>query len=287
MRQLKEKQELKSFTKQPHFKWMILHGKLGLLTILIGVMAFIGLMLLHKYYTQRLDEYLWAALISIPVTIFCMGGFSVFYEWYIRSTFTGAMRSMFWAWDTGVTVFPTHQSAPDRLEVLQRAKKTVKLMSTTFSRYFAFIQNEVEKKIIEENVKFKFIIYEPDSKAVDEKAFEEETNAANFNNEIKSICGRYLGPLSLKYPQNIEVRFCPFNTPFGVTIVDDVEMVLSLNIYGLVRSKNQTPCLIIENKYEDYSVFKQYDESFDSIWRKLNDDIPASVKDSFTKVSHP
>jgi hypothetical protein len=281
MKQFKDQPSLTALTKRPHIKWMLRHGKLGIFTLTIGVLTFIALMILHSYYYQPSHEYIWAALISIPVTIFCLGGFSVFYEWYIRNTFTSAMRSAISSWDTGVTVFPTHLSAPDRVEVLNLAKKKVKLMSTTFKQYFVATRGEVERKIGEENVDFRFIIYSPDSNAVEEKAFEENTEVENFIDEIKSTCRWYLGPLKKKYVNNIEVRFCPFNTPFGVTIIDDVQMVLSLNIYGLVRSKNQTPCLIIENKYEPDSVFKQYDQSFDAIWNKLDDTIPASVKQYF------
>lgn len=280
MRQSKDRQPLKGLTQQPHVKWILRHGKLGIITITIGVIAFIGLMVLHKHFYERSEEYLWAALISIPVTIFCLGAFSVFYEWYIRNTFASAMRSINSSWDTGVTVYPTHNSAPDRVEVLKQAKKTVKLMSTTFFQYFGFAGSEVERKIHVENVKFQFIIYEPHSKAVEEKEIE-EGHPGFFNEQIKNTCWKNLGPLKKKYPNNIKVRFCPFNTPFGVTIIDDIQMVLSLNIYGLVRSKNQTPCLIIENKFEIDSVFKQYDDSFNAIWDKLNDTIPASVEEFF------
>ena len=97
---------------------------------------------------------------------------------------------------------------------------------------------------------------------------------------------RYLGPLVRKYGAKVQVRFCDFNTPFGLTIVDQREMVLSLNVYGLARSKNQTPCLIIENKYDADSVFKLYEDSFDAIWQKLDDRFPPEVAKHFETDEH-
>ena len=123
---------------------------------------------------------------------------------------------------------------------------------------------------VKSGVEFRFILYDPSSKAVVEKALEEGCEPEDFQEEIRSTCRRFLGPLVRDYGDKVKVRFCDFNTPFGITIIDDKEMVLSLNIYGLARSKNETPCLIIENKYDDSSVFKLYEDSFNAIWNKLN-----------------
>jgi len=62
-------------------------------------------------------------------------------------------------------------------------------------------------------------------------------------------------------------------------------MVLSLNIYGLSRSKDQTPCLIIKNTYDIDSVFKLYEHSFESIWNKLEgSSYPNSVRQFFNNI---
>ena len=277
----KKSPQLNEITKSPDIKFLIEHGKLGLVFFCFGILMIVIITVLHNNYPNSIGEYLWSALISIPVTVMCMGIFSVFYEWSVRSTFKNAMRSMFWAWDTGVTVFPSHKSAPDRERVLQDVKKRVKLMSTTLNRYLLSVGDTVEYKISKQNVSFYFILYNPDSNALIEKAREEDADLEGFKEEIRSTCRRYLGPLKLKFPEKVHVRFCDFNTPFGITIIDDVKMVLSLNIYGLSRSKNQTPCLIIENKYDPESVFKLYEDSFDAIWHKLSPDIPKSLKNFF------
>jgi hypothetical protein len=211
-----------------------------------------------------------------------MGLFSVFYEYYVRTAFAASMQSIYWAWDTGVTVFPTHEDAPDRKEVLRRAIKDVRLMSTTFSRYFTDVRELVEQKA-RSGVTFRFIIYDPASKAVEEKAREEGCDAEDFKEEIRGTCRRYFGPLIQKFGSKIQVRFCDFNTPFGITVIDDREIVLSLNIYGLARSKNETPCLVIENRYDQNSVFKLYEDSFEAIWGKLPDTIPDELKHYFEK----
>lgn len=272
----KEKTEIDELKKYPGVRFIIQHGRLGLRIFLFGLLSAALIVILNKLIGYKFKDYIWSALMSVPVTLICMGIFSVLYEWSVRSTFMDAMRSANAAWNTGVTVFPTHKSAPDRAEVLKKATKSVKLMSTTFSRYFLSVGGLVEEKI-EKGIKFYFIIYDPESKAIKEKAVEENAIIADFQDEIKSTCRRHLAPLVKKYPDNVFVKFCRFNTPFGITIIDDANIVLSLNIYGLSRSKNETPCLIIENKYDKESVFKLYESSFNSIWEKLDDSIPESL----------
>jgi hypothetical protein len=282
MRLTGDQNRLRNLTKLPEARLLLRHAKLGVITTSIGLALLIVVVVLHKVQFGQLPDYAWSAILSIPVTVLCMGIFSVFYEYYMRTTFANSMRSMYWAWDTGVTVFPTHENAPDRKEVLRRAKKRVRLMSTTFSRYFIDVRDLVDQKA-EAGVEFEFIIYDPESKAVEEKAREEGCDPKDFRSEIEMTCRRNLGPLSQKFGNSFRVKFCNFNTPFGITIVDDTEMVLSLNIYGLARSKNQTPCLIIENKYDEDAVFKLYEESFDAIWTKLDDRIPKSVQKYFER----
>jgi len=277
----KNDHQLKDITKSPDIKFLIEHGKLGIVVFFMGVLCIILIMFLHNKFESFGGDYLWSAIMSIPITIMCMGVFSVLYEWSIRNTFKNAMRSVYWAWDTGVTVFPSHKSAPNRIDILDQSKKRVKIMSTTLNRYFLMVNELVESKIVDEGVNFYFILYDPDSSALEEKALEEGADIKDFQEEIKSTCRRYLGPLKEKYPDNVNIKFCGFNTPFGITIIDDLKMVLSLNIYGLSRSKNQTPCLIIENKYDPESVFKLYDDSFDAIWQKLKYTVPNSLKQFF------
>ena len=259
---------LQELTRLPEARLLLRHAKLGVVTSAIGLFLLAVVIVLHEVSFGRLPEYAWAGVLSIPVTVLCMGIFTVFYEYYMRTTFVNSMRSMYWAWDTGVTVFPTHQHAPDRTDVLTRATRSVRLMSTTLNRYFTDVRGLVREKA-SQGVQFKFIVYDPDSAAVDEKAHEEGCDPQDFRDEIHSTCRRWLGPLSVQFADSVRVKFCNFNAPFGITIVDDYEMVLSLNIYGLARSKNQTPCLIIENKYDDDAVFKLYERSFESIWHKL------------------
>jgi len=259
---------IESLTALPELSLLLRHGKLGALTSVVGIVLGIVVVVVHEANIGALPEYVWGAILSIPATVLCMGMFSVFYEYYMRTTFARSMRSLYWAWDTGVTVFPTHRDAPDRKVILGGARTRVRLMSTTFSRYFTDVRGMVDE-CAHSGVQFQFVVYDPSSKAVDEKALEEGCQPDDFRDEIRSTCRRYLGPLVQKYPSLIQVRFCDFNTPFGTTIVDDREMVLSLNIYGLARAKNETPCLIIENKYDDGSVFKLYESSFDAIWKKL------------------
>jgi hypothetical protein len=277
-----DKKRIKELTKLPEARLLLRHAKLGVITTGIGLTLLVVAIVLHEVQIGKLPDYAWAGILSVPVTVICMGIFTVFYEYYMRTTFSNSMRSMYWAWDTGVTVFPTHQHAPERKEVLQRATTRVRLLSTTFSRYFTDTRDLVGSKA-DRGVAFKFIIYNPESKAVEEKAREEGCQAEDFRDEIISTCRRYLGPLSRKYPGRVLVKFCDFNTPFGITIVDDKEMVLSLNIYGLARSKNQTPCLIIENKFDEDAVFKLYEGSFEAIWNKLDNQIPQSVRKYFTR----
>ena len=274
--------QIRELTKLPEARLLFRHAKLGIMTTLAGVILLVVLALVRSYVDSvgRLPEYIWGAILTVPVTGICMGIFTVFYEFYMRTTFANSMRSMYWAWDTGVTVFPTHEHAPNRKEVLEAAKVEVRLMSTTFKRYMTFVDPLVRQKALA-GVRFRFVIYDPDSKAVDEKAREEGFPAHHFIDEIRTTCRSYLGPLTKEFPDRVSVRFCDFNTPFGVTVIDDSVMVLSLNIYGLARSKNQTPCLIIENKYDPDAVFKLYEESFEAIWKKLTDDIPESVKEHF------
>lgn len=259
-------------------RFVMRHAKLGIGITVFGFASLFLLIGIHEIEFKQVSipEYGWSAILSIPVTIICMGGFSVIYEYYIRNEFSKSMRSQYWAWATGVTVLPSHSNAPDRKEVLKLAEESVRIMSTTFSQYFNDVKDRVDKKA-KSGVQFKFVIYNPESAAIEEKGREEGFPPEFFMHEIESVCTRYLGPLRKKYPENIKVKFCDFNTPFGITIIDDRQMVLSLNIYGLARSKNETPCLIIENKYDRESVFKLYEESFDAIWRKLSDDIPGCL----------
>jgi hypothetical protein len=275
-----DQSRFRELTKLPEARLLLRHAKLGLITATIGILLLGVVIVLHDIKFGSFPEYAWGGILSIPVTVLCMGIFTVFYEYYMRTTFVNSMRSMYWAWDTGVTVFPTHQHAPDRKDVLQRATSNARFMSTTFSRYFTDVRELVKTKA-SQNVSFKFIIYDPESKAVQEKAREEGCEPKDFRDEIRSTCRRYLGPLTNQFPKRVQVRFCDFNTPFGITIIDDKEMVLSLNIYGLARSKNQTPCLIIENKYDEDAVFKLYESSFEAIWSKLDDRIPESVEQYF------
>ncbi|MBK8112602.1 MAG: hypothetical protein IPK46_20985 [Saprospiraceae bacterium] len=175
--------------KYPGIRFIIQHGRLGSRIFLFGLISAALIVILHNFFVYKLKDYIWSALMSVPVTLICMGVFSVLYEWYVRSTFIDAMRSVNAAWNTGVTVFPTHKSAPDRIEVLKKASKSVKLMSTTFSRYFLSVGGLVEEKI-EKGIRFYFIIYHPESNAIEEKAFEENAVIADFQDEIKSTCRR-------------------------------------------------------------------------------------------------
>ena len=102
---------------------LFLHGKLGGITAFTGLVTGGLVVLAHETSVPLLPEYVWGALLSIPVTILCMGLFSVFYEYYIRTSFAEAMRSMYGAWDSWVTVFPTHEAAPDRKEVRTRMRR--------------------------------------------------------------------------------------------------------------------------------------------------------------------
>jgi hypothetical protein len=271
---------MRNFFSEYQLRLLIQHAKFGILTFFTGVVLLIVIILFHETNIDKLPEYGWGGIISMPITIICMGIFSVFYEYYIRSTFSKSMRSMYWAWGTGVTVLPSHKDAPDRKGVLNLADNSVKILSTTLSQYFNDVKNKVEEKATD-GVTFKIIIYDPDSIAIEEKAKEEGCDPQDFKDEISSVCRRYLGPLSKKFPKLFKVKFCNYNTPFGITIIDHRQMVLSLNIFGLARSKNETPCLVIENKYEHDSVFKLYDESFNAIWNKLDDSVPGSLNKFF------
>lgn len=271
---------LEEFARIPRVRLLLRHGKLGIITLALGLGSGVLVVLAHEIRIPPLADYVWGALLSIPATIICMGLFSVFYEYYMRTSFADAMRSVYGAWDSGVTVFPTHTDAPDRKQVLLAARTHVRLMSTTFMRYFTDVREMVDQKA-QVGVHFQFIVYDPTSKAVEEKAREEACDPEDFKQEIISTCRRFLGPLYQKYPEQIKVRFCTFNAPFGITIVDDCQMVLSLNVYGQARSKNQTPCLTIENKYRVDSVFKLYETSFDTIWNKLDDQVPTVVANFF------
>ena len=266
----------KDVVKHPHLKLIIQHAKFGVVTVLCGVGAVVALCLGHHLRPGLFESYTWEILISVPVTLLCTGFCSTIYELYIRTTFTTSMRSVYWAWDTGVTVMPTHASAPDRKAVLDGARKEVRLISTTFSRYFLGVTDLVDRKATS-GVRFRFIVYDPNSQAIDEKAREENCKVDDFRDEIRSTCRRYLGPLVRKHKGRIQVRFCDFNVPFGITVIDASQMVLSLNIYGLARSRNETPCLMIQNKHEPQSVFDLYKGSFDAIWDKLSVQYPACV----------
>lgn len=149
---------IRELTKLPEFTLALKHAKLGIYTSIAGFGTLLLFVFLHEIRPLLVPEFGWSALLSIPVTLLCIGLFSVFYEWYIRTTFTNSMRSLYWAWDTGVTVFPTHQHAPDRKEVLNRARNQVSLMSTTFSRYFTDVREIVDQKA-RQGVRFRFIIY--------------------------------------------------------------------------------------------------------------------------------
>jgi len=268
----------------PQFRLLLRHGKFGLSIGFVGLIILVAVVAVHAFRSALLADYEWGAVLSVPVTIVSMGLFSVLYEYYMRTTFARSMRSVFWAWDTGVTVFPSHSDAPDRKKVLNQARRRVRLMSTTFGRYFADVHALVEDKIADEGVKFQFILYDPSSKAIVEKAREEGCSPEDFKVEIHGTCRRDLGRYVKKYPDKIEVKFCDTNVPFGITIVDERLMVLSLNVFGLARSKNQTPCLVIDNTYEDDSVFKLYEDSFNAIWKRLPDTIPDELKRYF---EHP
>ena len=288
MENLIEKERLRKLAKLPEFRLLLTHAKFGMVTSSIGLIFLFLLVLLHEIKIGEFPEYAWGAFLSIPITILCMGIFSVFYEYYIRTTFTNSMRSMYWAWDTGVTVLPSHKDAPDRKKVLERSNSDVRIMSTTLSQYFNDVRDRVEEKV-NNGVNFKFVIYNPESNAIEEKAKEEGCSSQDFKDEIAFTCRRHIGPLVKKYNDKVKVKFCDFNTPFGITIIDDREMVLSLNIYGLARSKDETPCLIIENKYDQDSVFKLYEQSFEAIWVNLTDNIPECLQDYFmeeNKMNH-
>jgi hypothetical protein len=282
MHETPRKRRLQELMSTPQVQLLFRHGKLGAITSAIGLAIGALVVIAHETSLPHMPEYVWAAILSVPVTILCMGLFSVLYEYYMRTSFANAMRSLYAAWDSGVTVFPTHSDAPDRKHVLREARQRMRLMSTTFSRYFTDVRELVEEKA-KIGVRFQFIIYDPSSKAIEEKAREEDCKAEDFKGEIRSTCRRYLGPLYLRYPGQVQVKFCDFNTPFGITVVDDREMVLSLNIYGLARSKNETPCLVIENKYLPTSVFKLYENSFDTIWKNLDEHIPDELARFFTE----
>ena len=215
-----DQNRIRELTKLPEVRLLLRHAKLGVITAAIGLALLIVVIVLHAVQVGKIPEYAWAGILSIPVTVLCMGIFTVFYEYYMRTTFSNSMRSMYWAWDTGVTVFPTHEHAPDRKEVLRRARTLVRLMSTTFSRYFTDVRDLVERKA-EAGVEFRFIIYHPESKAVEEKAREEGCAPKDFRDEIVSSCRRYLGPLSRRFGNHFQVKFCDFNTPFWITIVDE------------------------------------------------------------------
>lgn len=276
-----ERSEAAPLSRLPEFRLALRHGKLGLITAAVGLVLFAAVVAAHSAQLPALPEYAWGAILSIPVTILCSGLFSVFYELYMRATFLKSMRALIHSWDSGVTVYPTHKDAPDRKAVLESAKRQVRLLSTTFFRYFTDVRDEVRRKAAS-GVEFKFIIYDPSSKALEEKAKEEGHDVEDFRDEIRSTCRRDLGLLVRDFPGRVQVRFCPFNAPFGITIVDEAHLVLSLNIYGMARSKNQTPCLIIENRYDPESVFKLYETSFDAIWNKLEPNrVPDELRQFF------
>ncbi len=257
------------------------HVGLGLLILGIGLAA-IGLLALARKMSPIHIPDLWvSALLSIPVTLICMGIFSVLYEYFTRVTFEESMRSQYSAWKTGVTVFPIHRNLPSRENILKEARQEVRLMSTSLARYFIAVDGLVDEKLTQ-GVKFKIIIYKPESQAVDEKAAEESVTSDLFRHEIQLVCETYLGPLVKKHPGKIEVKFCSFNVPFSATIIDDEKMVLSLHVYGLSRSNDGIPCLIIDNILAKDSVFKLYKNSFETIWKKLEGTpYPESIRKFF------
>jgi uncharacterized membrane protein YhdT len=230
----------RQLTTHPQFNLIAKHAKFGLTMTVAGLVSVVVLCLLHKLVSGIFAIYTWEILISIPVTLLCTGLCSTFYELYIRTTFNASMQAVNMAWDTGVTVLPTHHHAPDRRDVLAQAHKKVRIMTTTFSRYFLATGDLVEEKV-KQGVEFRFIVYDPDSQAIAEKAREEKRDVDTFRGEIRSTCSRYLGPWTQKYGKKVQVRFCDFNTPYGITVIDQARMVLSLNIYGLARDKNETP----------------------------------------------
>jgi hypothetical protein len=277
----KTSDRFKRLATDPMFKLIVRHAKFGLTVTLCGIVTVVGLCILHQTSSNMFENYTWEILISLPVTLLCTGLCSTFYELYIRTTFNAAMQAVNMAWDTGVTVLPTHDHAPDRCEVIERAHERVRVMTTTFSRYFLVTSGMVEEKV-KHGVEFLFIIYDPDSEAVAEKAREEKRDVETFQGEIRSTCSRYLGPWTKRFGDKVKVRFCDFNTPYGITIVDHARIVLSLNIYGLARDKKETPCLTIENRYDPHSVFQLYESSFDAIWKTIeNRPVPESVKKHF------
>jgi len=59
-------------------------------------------------------------------------------------------------------------------------------------------------------------------------------------------------------------------------------MVVSLNVYGLARDRDETPCLEIVNRSEQPSAFSLYQDAFDAIWDKLEGrPIPPQVAEHF------
>jgi hypothetical protein len=278
-----EKINLEQFLKHTPVSLMYHHGKIGLWISFFGIVLFSVLLLVHWLNRSLMEDYVWGAVISMPLSIFCMGIFSVLYEYRTRMTFINAMRSLYGAWDTGVTVLPSHGNAPDRQCVLRQAKASVRIMSTTLRNYFAVASRDVETKL-QDGVEFKFIIYDPGSVALQEKAKEEQVKADNFVYEITSTCRQYLAPMMDRYGDKIKVKFCNVNTPFAATIIDERLIVLSLNVPGFARSKHETPCLLIENKFDQDSVFKLYERSFDTLWELLPESYPPQVESYFAPL---
>lgn len=269
------------FAKIPEVAVVFRHFKFGLITLGAGLVLFGAVVAAYKSKWPSLPESAWGAVLSVPVTVLSSGLFSVFYEVYMRTSLLRSMRALVHSWDSGVTVFPSHRDAPKRLAVLDSANTQVRLLSTTFARYFPDVGFKV-REMAKAGFNFKFVVYDPFSAGLDEKAREEVQDPQFFRDEIRSTCQRYLGPLCCDYPERVKVRFCSFNAPFGITIVDRQRMVLSLSVYGQSRSRNETPCLMIENKYDPESVFKLYEAAFDDIWKRLEEtSIPTALQPFF------
>lgn len=136
---------MKNFFSEYQLRLLIRHAKFGILTFITWLALLIIIIFFHETNIGNIPEYGCGGIISMPITIICMGIFSVFYEYYIRSTFSKSMRSMYWDWRTGVTVLPSHKDAPDRKDILNLADNSVKILSTTLSQYFNDVKNGVEE----------------------------------------------------------------------------------------------------------------------------------------------
>jgi hypothetical protein len=252
------------------------HAKIGASVIALGLAALGGVGIAHSFFARSMDAFWWTALVSVAGSLVPTGLVTVVYQWLMmteREQNQEYIRSSFYS---GVLVLPSHERAPSRRDVLMPARKCVSVLSTTMFQYFQVVGNLPAEKA-RQGVAFRFILYDPDSDGIAQKAREEGRDPEVFRHEIITTCEQHLGPLHRQFPESVQVRFCQSNTPFGITIIDDHEMILSLSIPGLSRVRRETPCLVIHNRYEPHSVFKLYERSFHALWDSLSDDIPASV----------